>query len=81
MRVRTGKNYRLKSLLGNQFSSLTGGSFSTSTTVIMFQNQHYYYAWEWNSFKYGITLPAHKFFVYIKFKNNINIKHSIVIGT
>ena len=53
MRVRYGKPIKAKSLLGNQFSSLTGDSFSTATTVIMFQNQHYYYSWKWGSFKYN----------------------------
>ena len=55
MRVRYGKPIKAKSLLGNQFSSLTGDSFSTATTVIMSQNQHYYYSWKWGSFKYDFT--------------------------
>ena len=81
MRVRYGKPIKAKSLLGNQFSSLTGDSFSTATTVIMFQNQHYYYSWKWGSFKYNFTLPSHKYFFYAKFKNNLTIRHTIVIGT
>lgn len=81
MRIRYGKPIKVKSLLGNQFSSLTGDAFSTATTVIMFQNEHYYYGWKWNSFKYNFTLPSHKYFFYTKFKNNLTIRHNISIGT
>lgn len=79
MRIRYGKPIKVKSLLGQQYTNLVGYGLSTSTTNIMFHNGEYNYSWYWDRKVFNITANAHKYFFYVKFKNDINIRHNMVL--
>ena len=80
MIVRYGLPIIASSILGKQSSNLVMGSTSSAATVLMLNKGYYYYSWEWTTHPHGLTLSNHKYFLYIKFNTNLNIKFQVGIG-
>lgn len=81
MRVRIGRPLKAKSILGDQSRGVVSiGYPSNASTCIMLHDRRYFYQWRWDDANYGISVPAHKFFFYVRMKNVMTMRHSIAFG-